>query len=154
MGNVKVMLNKSRTLPNEIIKNICVGASRKQTFVFYPSVEIAIPEERYCEAAITVAEVNNTFLTEEAIIIPMVENDVVEILLNHYQGRIIDTDKGSKFATLAIAKGVPHDLVLLGNAIESISQISEAEMVSLALSQPEATRTSWKELYLLSMNEH
>lgn len=144
----------AKTLPNECIRTICEGVSRKQLFVVYPSIEIAILEDQYYAAVDALGEADNVFFSGNSIIVPEAESDTIQMLLDTFQGQILKKDIGNKFATLAISEGVDYDLVSLGAAIQDVSQLSAQDMVKAALSNADTTRKSWKELYLSSMNEH
>tara|TARA_B100000809_G_C15071572_1_gene506230 strand:- start:683 stop:1141 length:459 start_codon:yes stop_codon:yes gene_type:complete len=133
-------------------------SSENRAFPVYPSCFIKVDDNKYNAVAKDLTDnikVPCIFFDGEVIIVPESYVELIEYIENTYNGEVIARDQMKKheFATLAIAKGVNGNLVLLGDCLVGLDGTAQ-QMLDKALSQPEATKLAWRELYLQSMKRH
>lgn len=135
-----------------------ITSSENRAFPVYPSCFIKVDDNKYNAVAKDLNDnikVPCIFFDGEVIIVPESYVELIEYIQNTYDGEVIAHDqmKEHEFATLAIAKGVNGNLVLLGDCLVGLDGTAQ-EMLDKALSQPEATKLAWRELYEQSMKRH
>lgn len=124
------------------------------SFIEYPSIKIEVKNLEEVLQVLDQIKLNCIFVDDsgDSLIIPAYYQNIVEWLMLHHKGIVIDKCYGKEFefVTLAIKNGLRGQIVSLGHSIFGFDGTAQ-EMLEKALKSPNQTIDDWNNLYERSM---